>query len=296
MHKTASGFGERVVLDLGAVGIAAVPVFGRYAYTTTHAGLLPHAHPHCIEICFLARGSQTYRVGGQDYHVVSGDIFVTFPNESHSTGSNPEDRGILYWMQLRIPPRGRSFLGLSAADTRLLLQGLQSLKYRHFTGRPHMKGMLDNIFRCYQRGPDTLRRVDISNHLVRYLLDVLRCAKQHSGAPHSPAIGALAKTIADHPENNYRLEDLAHQTWLSLPRFKVRFKQETGIPPREFILRQKIHAARDQLARSTTTVTQVALHLGFASSQYFATVFKRYTGQTPQQFRKIGPRVPMRRA
>ena len=66
---------------------------------------------------------------------------------------------------------------------------------------------------------------------------------------------------------------------LSESRFKARFKREMGVPPAEYWLRKKVEQASVLLAKAT--ITQVAHQLGFSSSQYFATVFKRYTLTSP---------------
>jgi hypothetical protein len=43
----------------------------------------------------------------------------------------------------------------------------------------------------------------------------------------------------------------------------------------------RIAVAEKRLALRRDSVTEIALELGFSSSQYFATVFKRFTGMTP---------------
>ncbi len=73
---------------------------------------------------------------------------------------------------------------------------------------------------------------------------------------------------------------------LSLSRFKARFKNEVGLPPADFIMRGKIERARQLLAAGDLSVTQIAMRLGFSSTQYFATAFKRHTGKTPSQARR----------
>ena len=49
--------------------------------------------------------------------------------------------------------------------------------------------------------------------------------------------------------------------------------------------RKEIERAQALLLGGDHTVTNVAFGLGFSTTQYFATVFKRYTGQTPTGFR-----------
>src|SRR5580704_15125279 len=94
---------ERRVLDLAAAGLEEVPVLGHYQYAAARPGLATHTHPKTVEICYLERGYQTYRAAGREYQLVGGDVFVTAPDEPHDTGGHPEDRGVLYWFNLRIP-------------------------------------------------------------------------------------------------------------------------------------------------------------------------------------------------
>ena len=72
---------------------------------------------------------------------------------------------------------------------------------------------------------------------------------------------------------------------LSLSRLKARFKKETGVSPANFIMLRRIEGAKELLDRTDKNITDVAFELGFSSSQYFATAFKRYTGMTPKEFR-----------
>ena len=112
--------GERRILNLRELGIPEAPLVGRYEYHSAHPGLRTHTHPGIIEICYLARGTQTYRVGGREYHLAGGDVFVTLPGEPHDTAGQPEDRRILYWTNVRMPRRRGSLLTLPARDSAIL--------------------------------------------------------------------------------------------------------------------------------------------------------------------------------
>ena len=66
--------------------------------------------------------------------------------------------------------------------------------------------------------------------------------------------------------------------------------------PWQYILKVRIEAAKQRLAARDESITQIAMRLGFASSQYFATTFKRITGVTPRAYRQgIFPHGPSHR-
>ncbi|HEY3377167.1 MAG TPA: helix-turn-helix transcriptional regulator, partial [Armatimonadota bacterium] len=79
------------------------------------------------------------------------------------------------------------------------------------------------------------------------------------------------------------LDTLAELLNLSTSRFKAKFKLEVGIPPAEYIMRRRLDRAKTLLCAGHS-VTTTAYALGFPSSQYFATAFKRYTGQRPLDY------------
>jgi len=55
----------------------------------------------------------------------------------------------------------------------------------------------------------------------------------------------------------------------------------------QFIRQQRIHFACELLAQSEASLIEIALEAGFAHQAHFTTVFKRCTGLTPAQYRKL---------
>jgi AraC-like DNA-binding protein len=277
---------NRLSIDLRPLGIPEVPMLGRYDFREAQRGLDLHAHRDVLEICYLAKGRQLYRVGRRDFVLTGGDVFVAFPGEVHSTGEAPQEKGRLYWLQVLIPGDRVRFLNCPVRDGRLLIQQLLDLPHRHFAGEPALARILDEIRAAYQRPADPLRRITIQNRLVDFLLRVIACARQSPRASVSPPISHLLRYIEANAHQVLPLPALAARLGLSLPRLKARFKQEVGIPPAEYVLRCKVEAAKRRLAQPAANITTVAFELGFLSSQYFATVFKRYTGRTPRDFQR----------
>jgi AraC-like DNA-binding protein len=167
---------------------------------------------------------------------------------------------------------------------------------RHFAGRPILKQILNDVFTHCEEPARPLARLAVSNDLVRYILEIINCAHRQENTHRSPPIARIVEQIKSHPEGHYSLTSLAEQAGLSLSRFKANFKSQVGLAPHEFILRCKVDMAKKLLLNPRRNVTSIAMELGFSSSQYFATVFRRFTNQTALEFRNLGPAVPLRQA
>ena len=278
---------ERKIIDLRKLKFRDLYILGRYNYSYAHKPLEKHTHGRMIEICLQDEGIQSYHIGGRDYCLKGGDILLTFPNEIHGSGETPQNRGRLYWILIRIPGKNERFLNLPPAESRMLVNGLLSIKPRHFKGRRMLKYYLERIFEAHDSGDTPMRHAEIKNWTLRFLLDVLADARQFAESRTSYQIRQVLDHIQQHVSTDFvPLKKLAAIAKLSLPRFKARFKQETGFTPHDYMMLQKIEMAKAAITSSKKSLTEIGIDLGFITSQYFATVFKRYTGQTPNQFRQ----------
>ncbi len=81
------------------------------------------------------------------------------------------------------------------------------------------------------------------------------------------------------------LAELAAGVDLSPSRFNALFRAATGLPPHQWLIRRRIERACELLLDMAMPVTEIALSLGFSSSQHFATAFKHQMGTTPSAWR-----------
>lgn len=83
------------------------------------------------------------------------------------------------------------------------------------------------------------------------------------------------------------IEKVASRSELSYRQIARHFKKVTGLSPKSYQLRRKI-AEAERLLRSTDfSATQIALELGFPSSQHFSRAFKKITGKVPGSLRRL---------
>jgi AraC-like DNA-binding protein len=160
---------------------------------------------------------------------------------------------------------------------------------RHFRAHPdcaqilgEMTALLAEKTRAQGSSPSSLRQLRLQALLLQYLTLTVEASRQGARGSASPLMQRVLEYIEKHLDEPVHVPRLAEVAWLSESRFKTRFKREMGVPPAEFWLRQKIDRATILL--KTRNVTEVAHDLGFSSSQYFATVFKRYTLASPSRF------------
>ncbi|MEN6557425.1 MAG: AraC family transcriptional regulator [Thermoguttaceae bacterium] len=275
---------ERRIVDFRPLGFHDVVVLGRYQYARARAALEPHNHGNMIEICYLERGQQTYRVGSQTYSLQGGDLFVTLPHEWHGSGRAPQGKGVLYWLLINVPGRNERLLTLTVEETQIAIDRFRHLPARRFSGGKQLGRTLHQTLDLAEHGVDPLDRARLRNLLLDFLFAVLD-ASRHAQRCASPTMTAVQRAIAENLDRPLPIRDLARRAHLSPSRFKTRFKAEVGVSPAEYVLRQRIARAKRWLRQRDRSVTEIAMLLGFSTTQYFATVFKRYTAQTPTEYR-----------
>jgi AraC-like DNA-binding protein/quercetin dioxygenase-like cupin family protein len=307
--------GSRQVFEKESLAIPGVHSLGRYNHVAAQGGLAPHQHPGCIEISLLVKGFQNYRVGGKTYQVKGGEQYISLPGEMHDTGSEPQDKGVLYWLILDVTREPDKFLFLAPTMARKLISEMLEFPSRHFASDHEGHATLDRAFRALLkiRKPDectgTFQKVDsmqalaggrrrtascpspresmhlleASNHLVYYILQTIAASRANLRTT-SPVIQASLDFIALNQEESLSVAQVAEKVNLSESYFKILFREEVGLPPAEYMLRLKIEAAKAALSEPGCNITELAYRLGFSSSQYFATVFKRFTNRTPSHY------------
>jgi AraC family transcriptional regulator len=103
---------------------------------------------------------------------------------------------------------------------------------------------------------------------------------------NSAALARIENYLEAHAAQPVTLEGLAGLANLSVFHFARLFKQATGLPPYQYVLRWKIERAKHLLRRDSLAIADLSDELGFASPISFAAAFKRLVGCTPQQFQR----------
>ena len=102
----------------------------------------------------------------------------------------------------------------------------------------------------------------------------------------SSAIYPAVAYIQDHLREDVSMKEMAALCHLSPSYFSRLFNRETGETFVNYINRQKIELAKEQLRGTNKSVSQIAGEVGYINVSNFIAVFKRMEGVTPSLYRQ----------
>ncbi|HYE06147.1 MAG TPA: AraC family transcriptional regulator [Planctomycetota bacterium] len=283
------------------------------AVTTADHVLHQHRHP-TYEIVYVHAGRCRWTVDGAAFDLAAGDLWITRPGEPHGGRPDPKDpqhNFAVGFDPALLPLAGR--LGGARADDGARDVSVAVAEARAFDAEPilgtrviHGAHGIEAIYRrilgeldrawVETSAPDrALTVIMVQALLVELLVSVTRlhAAQRAAASPaqRAPArpefqrlIAWLPTRLADPPA----LAEMAQRVGLSPAHFATVFRGETGQTALEYMTALRIdEAARRLAARRDVPVTDIALDLGFSSSQYFAIVFKKLKGRTPSEWQRL---------
>lgn len=248
--------------------------------------LKEHLHAGAYEICYIERGTVRWWVGQEIHEVNGGEVFVTWPDEPHGGIDDVLHPCKSYWIELDFPPAYTSgWLGLPPSEGKTIYSGLKQLPRRRFVGDTTIARTLDSIFDALSR-PTPLTVAAVRAKTVELLVNVIQAGRAAAAAtPISSIVERAISIMRANLEDPLPVPTVAARIGWSTSHFKRQFRIEMGVAPAEYYLRLRLAAARQRIEQDGVTLSRVAAELGFSSSQYLSTCFRRVTGRTPSSFK-----------
>jgi AraC-like DNA-binding protein len=275
---------RKILMDLGVKDLA---LLGKYHYEKAGNCLEPHFHHDRLEIVYCHSGTQLYETDNQPFRIKGGEIFITFPNEIHSTNQKPEEKGIIYWLQIYIHPDRNRLLQLPEEESALLINKLLTIEQRHFKADTKVHKIFEEMFTVAERFSGAEKQLRIKQLLLQLIILIIDSPSRNISKQKDNKVAVVSSFIRDNLTKSLCISGLAEVVYLSESRFKSWFKQQFGMPAMEYIQRQKINKAIELWNQNPEKkIVDIAYSLNFSSPQHFSTLFKKYVGQSPMLFIK----------
>ncbi|MBK5441637.1 AraC family transcriptional regulator [Peribacillus sp. TH24] len=104
---------------------------------------------------------------------------------------------------------------------------------------------------------------------------------------YDPRVKEILRYMHHHYGSKITLDDVANVAYLSRAETNRLFKKHLGRTPFQYLLSYRLDRSKELLVRTTSSITEISLEVGFSSTSYFIEKFKAAFGMTPNKFRLV---------
>lgn len=245
---------------------------GLHAYEAAYdpCSRLPE-HGHAAPFfTYVLRGSYVERAGSQARQCERGAV-IFHDRESHTNQVGPAGTAS-FNVELH-PELWRELIGWAGVAS--------SVGGRVLRGEVEWAAI--RVWREFQQ-PDTASTLAMEESVVLLCETTCRAHARGEFEPHQRLDRCVAYLDA-HPLEPHRLAEVARIAEVHPMHLAKLFRRRFGCSLGEFVRRRRIAWACQQLARHSSTITEIAHEGGFADHAHFTRTFVRLTGCTPTWYR-----------
>lgn len=92
--------------------------------------------------------------------------------------------------------------------------------------------------------------------------------------------------------SNIGIADIAEAAGLHEVRFREIFREQTGMTPHSCLKQARLERVCELLVTTLMPLSEIAGQTGFNTASYLCSVFREYSGQSPQDYRKLYQQRP----
>lgn len=241
------------------------------------------------EFILAMKDHSRYSVGKDEYDLSAGDVLLIWPTELHSVIDTPEKASLILQFDDSIIA-GNNDLSLSLP----VIQSIHLISAREEPelNRQVSELMLDSlrVFQSRDFFQDT--RIKINIYQILLILCRNEMEKRDSVSDESVrspmtlrVIRSACAYIARNCERNLTQQEVADYAGFSYYHFSRLFKEYTSSSFSEYLARQRINRAVQQLGTTSVSITEIAYRAGFQSISSFNRVFRAYMHCSPREYR-----------
>lgn len=253
---------------------------------------IKHMHPE-YELYYLIEGDRFYFIENETYLIHTGSLVFIKRNEIHKTGA-VQNR--TYHNRMLISVAAEVFnpflhaIGLCSLEQFFSGHRVVTLDTQ---GQNYVLQMFKEIAKEIQEKKEGYECL-VKMKLTELLLYIQRIRKDPrriltetvSESGKHKKVQEITTYICRHYRDQFSLDDLADNFYISKSYLSRIFKDVTGFTITEYTNIQRIKFAKGILENKRCNITELSSEAGFESITYFERIFKKYTRLSPLEYQK----------
>lgn len=135
-----------------------------------------------------------------------------------------------------------------------------------------------------------LNSLDNIDDVKAFLIDYTGTIANYFDSRNIPGCRKIITEIKLYIHNNYfvdiSLRQIANEFFMNESYLSDLFKKETGISFTSYLTRERMEKAKELLKQIDLKIYDISEMVGYNNSRYFNSVFKKYAGMTPFEYRE----------
>ena len=265
-------------------------VYFEFDYSKVSNGL--HRHD-CHELVFVLDGRGEFHYEGKNFLLHKGGIFIAEPYKTHEIHINPSEKLSLIYFMISIRKRGTN-LHLSHEEKIL---SLFEQSHRNAIDRQvHLMsyiGFFEEYRNIYAQGEDRWFIKNLENFIFHCMESLLETPPEteHTEDLTGDTLDRALTYIYKNLSRKITADDISQGISTSKRNLYRLFHNKMHRPVHDYINECKISLAMNYLDMNCS-VSETAALTGFEDLPRFSTLFKKYTGLSPREYRKHHNKTP----
>ncbi len=248
------------------------------AYSNFH--FPKHFHNH-YTILFIEAGINEGFTESEGYRIGRGSILIINPGDLHA--GNSFNNSYLQFKSLRIEPQFLNyFCELNEGPKKGDIRFETAPVYNPSLSR-QLEGLLNSMVK-----PSAELDSSLKLHLFLRTL-ITNYSNQGGGVSPKASCQISLKRAKEFIQDNYQkdfsLQELARYSLLSPYHLARQFKKQYGLSPFQYLRNFRVEKAKE-LLRNSSSITQVALEVGFFDHSHFLRNFRKMEGTSPSRIKR----------
>ncbi len=232
---------------------------------------------HYYVVHLIIAGQGTFVTKHQTFKLKKGDMFFINPAELPHYYPDPSDPWTYVWL---------GFGGVNAADYLAYAGVSQKSPILRDDESQSARQLLEIIYFSYsEHGFLDLNALGLAYQFMATIARISRKSDTTLRVAHRH-FNSAKQFIYNNYEFEISIEDIAGNVGVTLNYLSSIFHNTIGLSTKQFLISVRMERAKQLLLMSGEPIKVVGEKVGIKNALYFSSAFKKYSGLSPEQYRK----------